>query len=1105
MNMKTKKTFGAALISLPFLIAVFLFTGCPPFGADTQPPVLNIQIDKDNDSLLTFDTVIVKVYSKDSSFSQEVFHGKLTDPKQVHGLELDPRVGTEFKISIVGYKGGKVGVNKEVTILGPDKSASKDLPISTGKDTIKIDPTLPEIQLPADPSVLEGDTLRFLIGIKNPWSGSATLALRDAPAGAALDTVGLSVGKASFIWKPTYNQGRVETYAVTFVYSTTEKRVEKTLAVKILNVNRPPKITPIVDQKVKENETLSFKPVASDPDGDSLTLTASNLPQGATFASGSLVWKPVVGQAGNYSVKFKAADREDSDFVSVLITVGDVDPPPPLTVEITSPATDTTVNFTPITVSYKVNGIPLQKQVTLKEGRNRIYVDTTVLGRTAFDTVIVMLDLTAPGMPTVKGATPVKTRTPTWTWTTGGGGNGTYRYRVDTEDITTSTLLTDTIYTSPKDLDPGAHTLFVQERDAAGNWSLIGKKTIRIDTTRPTPPTVTVSPTSPTNNTLPTWTWSGIGEDISGNFQYKFDNADFRSGATETRLTNYTPSKGSELKEGPHVLYVQQQDSAGNWSLAGSAAIIVDLTPPSTPKIKAAQGSPTNNPKPVWSWTTGGQGGSGVFRTKLDDSSWTQGAVTGTALAFTPDTALKNGLHTLFVQEKDSVGNWSATAVDSVIVDLIPPTAPVFTGTYRSPFNSVQPTWTWNPGTGGAGVYRVRVDSTDLSRHADTLTQATYKPSTPLLEGSHTLFVQERDAAGNWSPSASQGWLLSLQATLGTAGFSAGEADFLSLVFDGAGIPYVAFADGNNANKVTVMRFIGGAWGLVGAAGFSSGAAEYISLTINKAGVPYVAFSDLANGSRATVFRYNAGAWEGMGSPGFSLGYASSICLGIGGTGLPYVAYQDQGDTGKATSMRFNGSEWISNGNHGFSAGDASFLSMAADSKGVPYVAYRDGTNGGKATVMHLNGNTWEGVGNAGFSAGRATATSMGISESGTPYVAFVDEANGFKLTVMRLNGSAWENVGSAGFTPGRGGIPSLAMGSNETPFVAFQDKATASKLTLMCFNGKTWDNVGNPGISIGTAQAISMGLNSLGIPYVAYRDVPSGNKATVIKAAFDP
>jgi hypothetical protein len=98
-------------------------------------------------------------------------------------------------------------------------------------------------------------------------------------------------------------------------------------------------------------------------------------------------------------------------------------------------------------------------------------------------------DVIPPGAPTVSGATPTNDTTPTWSWSSGDGGNGTYRYKLDDSDLTSgATQTTSTSHTPTVALSEGSHTLYVQERDDAGNWSNSGSFTIVIDILPPQAP-----------------------------------------------------------------------------------------------------------------------------------------------------------------------------------------------------------------------------------------------------------------------------------------------------------------------------------------------------------------------------------------------------------------------------------------------------------------------------------------------------------------------------------------------------------------------------------------------------------------------------------------
>jgi hypothetical protein len=122
----------------------------------------------------------------------------------------------------------------------------------------------------------------------------------------------------------------------------------------------------------------------------------------------------------------------------------------------------------------------------------------------------------------------------------------------------------------------GSNTLMLKVTDVADNDGTVKSQVYALDTTAPTAPTVT-SLASTTNYSTPEWTWIA-GSGGSGAFRYKLDNSDLTSDATETTTATYTPS--AALSEGPHTLYVQERDAAGNWSASGSYVVILDVTAP---------------------------------------------------------------------------------------------------------------------------------------------------------------------------------------------------------------------------------------------------------------------------------------------------------------------------------------------------------------------------------------------------------------------------------------------------------------------------------------------------------------------------------------------
>ena len=87
-------------------------------------------------------------------------------------------------------------------------------------------------------------------------------------------------------------------------------------------------LDPIGDRKVDPGDLLWFLVTASDPDGDELTLTASNLPDGATFidngdGTGEFCCKTTADDEGVYSsILFRVTDSSGlSDSEEITITV----------------------------------------------------------------------------------------------------------------------------------------------------------------------------------------------------------------------------------------------------------------------------------------------------------------------------------------------------------------------------------------------------------------------------------------------------------------------------------------------------------------------------------------------------------------------------------------------------------------------------------------------------------------------------------------------------------------------------------------------------------------------------------------------------------------
>ncbi|MEI6899834.1 MAG: T9SS type A sorting domain-containing protein, partial [Bacteroidota bacterium] len=81
-------------------------------------------------------------------------------------------------------------------------------------------------------------------------------------------------------------------------------------------------------------------------------------------------------------------------------------------------------------------------------------------------------------------------------------------------------------------------------------------------------------------------------------------------------------------------------------------------------------------------------------------------------------------------------------------------------------------------------------------------------------------------------------------------------AMYTSLAFGPDHRPYVAFRDGANGYKATVMAYNGASWNLLGPAGFSDGRADFTTLIFSYAGTPIIGYEDFNVGGKATVKQF---------------------------------------------------------------------------------------------------------------------------------------------------------------------------------------------------------------------------------------------------------
>ncbi len=381
---------------------------------------------------------------------------------------------------------------------------------------------------------------------------------------------------------------------------------------------------------------------------------------------------------------------------SVKETVGAATrtPSPPV-VTVASPTNDTTPSWSwsipagVVDIRYQldveaaggwtvVGGIEMTSfapLAALSEGDHTLYVQGSnqTGGWSASGSATAAIDITAPSAPVVTGLSPTNDATPTWNWTVASDVIG-IRSQMGSESaggwVEASSSVTS--YTPAIDLADGLYTLYVQAKDAAGNWSTSGSRTIEVNQAAASPPEVTG--TSPNNDSTPTWSWSTPPGSFG--FRYQVDS-ESAGGWTEVALgvTSYAPP--NPLSEGSHTLYVQAVNSVAFWSASGSFAIFIDITAPTaTAQINGgALYTATQNVNV--SLTADDGAGSGVQQMMLSNDAGFAGAsweAFGSPRAWTLSTL--DGIKTVYVKVRDAAGNESITQTPSITLDTLKPTAP---------------------------------------------------------------------------------------------------------------------------------------------------------------------------------------------------------------------------------------------------------------------------------------------------------------------------------------------------------------------------------------------------------------------------------------------
>ena len=342
-----------------------------------------------------------------------------------------------------------------------------------------------------------------------------------------------------------------------------------------------------------------------------------------------------------------------------------------------------------------------------------------------------------PAPPVITGGptSPDNDATPTWSFTLPAGTGGQCSVLQGATVVEGPTACAGT-YTATLTAD-GAYTFRVV---AVGNGltSAADTSTYTFDATPPPVPAITGSPSSPSADDTPTWTFTTSGDTASTLCSV--------SGGVAALAPCTSPATYNVASQpsGTYTFSVIAVDAAGNQSAAETSSY-VRLAPPI---ITSAPPSPDNDATPTWTYTVAG--GATAECTLSRGGTVIDGPV-ACGTSYTP-TLTTDGTYTFSVEAVDNGSSVrSAPVTSTYIFDSTAPTTPVITGFPSSPSDDDTPTWTFTV-SGGTASTLCSV-SGGVAALAPCTSPVTYdlsgRPS-----GTYTFTVIAVDSVGNQSAPA---------------------------------------------------------------------------------------------------------------------------------------------------------------------------------------------------------------------------------------------------------------------------------------------------------------------------------------------------------------
>ena len=365
------------------------------------------------------------------------------------------------------------------------------------------------------------------------------------------------------------------------------------------------------------------------------------------------------------------------------------------------------------------------------------------------------LDRSAPAAPALTGPSPNpgNDATPTWSFTGEAGA------AFECELSRPGTVVTPFgPCTSPHSADlaarpDGTYTLAVRQTDPAGNTSVSASSDYSLDRTAPAAPALTGPSPNPGNDATPTWAFTG---EPGAAFECELS----RPGTVVTPFGPCSSPHSADLAaqpDGTYTLSVRQTDAAGNTSASASSDYTLDRSAPAAPALTGPSPNPGNDATPTWSFT--GEAGA-AFECELRSGASVVSAFGPCSSPHTVDLASQpDRTYTLSVRQRDVAGNPGPEAAAGYTLDRAAPGRPSIIPSNPSPGTDTTPSWSLTGEPGATYDCELTRDGTVVAAFTPCSSPFTYDLS-PHPDGTYTLAVRQRDAAGNIGAPATNQYVL---------------------------------------------------------------------------------------------------------------------------------------------------------------------------------------------------------------------------------------------------------------------------------------------------------------------------------------------------------